>query len=167
VKWDGEASAGASGAQKGAGDVGGRRGRGFRRSCASARALVHDGRGEGGAGRGGVPRCNERESGRAGATTRCLAKRAREAEREEGREGGGNWRRQPGPTGQIEGESERAGREPPLTGGAHLSGGAGARARGRARPGWAELGRLGCFGFFFFPGFSNCFSIYFSLEFLI
>jgi hypothetical protein len=80
----------------------------------------------------------ERESGRAGATTRCLAKRAREAEREEGREGGGNWRRQPGPTGQIEGESERAGRELPLTGGAHLSGGAGARARaawlGRARP---------------------------------
>jgi hypothetical protein len=43
----------------------------------------------------------------------------------------------------------------------HLSGGAG------ARPGWAELGRLGCFGFFFFPGFSICFSISFSLGFSI
>jgi hypothetical protein len=30
-----------------------------------------------------------------------------------------------------------------------------------ARPGWAELGRLGCFAFFFFSGFSNCFSISF------
>jgi hypothetical protein len=37
------------------------------------------------------------------------------------------------------------GRELPLTRGAHLSGGAGAQA------GWAELGRLGCFGFFLFP----------------
>jgi hypothetical protein len=52
-----------------------------------------------------------RESGRAGATTRCLAKRAREAEREERREGEDNWRRQPGPTGQREGESKRAGEE--------------------------------------------------------
>jgi hypothetical protein len=36
-----------------------------------------------------------------------------------------------------------------------LSGGAG------ARPGWAELGWLGCFAFFFFSVFSNCFSISF------
>jgi hypothetical protein len=42
---------------------------------------------------------------------RCLAKRAREAEREEGRVGDGNWRRQPNPTGQREGESGRAGKE--------------------------------------------------------
>jgi hypothetical protein len=44
------------------------------------------------------------------------------------------------------------GKKLPLTGAAHLCGGAG------ARPDWAELG---CFGFFFFPGFSNCFSISF------
>jgi hypothetical protein len=35
-------------------------------------------------------------------------------------------------------------RELPLTGGVRLSGGAG------ARPGWAELGRLGCFLLFLF-----------------
>jgi hypothetical protein len=113
---------------------------------------------------GGVPRRSERESGRAGATARCLAKRARKAEREKGREGGGNWHRQPGLTGQREGESERVGKgtaadrwSPPV------------RRHGRASawPGWAELGRLGCFGFFFFPGFSNCFSISFSLGFSI
>jgi hypothetical protein len=43
VKWDREASAGAGGAQKGAGGVGGQRGRGSRRTCASACVLVHDG----------------------------------------------------------------------------------------------------------------------------
>jgi hypothetical protein len=55
-------------------------------------------------------------------------------------------------------EREREGareRELPLTGGVRLSGGAG------ARPGWAELGWLGCFFLFFFSGFSNSFSIYF------
>jgi hypothetical protein len=56
---------------------------------------------------------------------------------------------------------ESAGEGVPLTGGSHLSGGVG------ARPGWAELGRLGCIAFFFFPGFSNCFSISFSLGFSI
>jgi hypothetical protein len=105
-----------------------------------------------------------RESGRARATARCLAKRAHKAEREEGREGGGNWHRQPSPTGQRKGESERAGKgtaadrwRPPV------------RRRGRASawPGWAELGRLGCFVFFFFPRFSNCFSVSFSLGFSI
>jgi hypothetical protein len=62
----------------------------------------------------------------------------------------------------VDRERERVsarGREPPLTGGTYLSSGTG------ARPSWAELGRLGCFGFFFFPRFSNCFSIYFSLGF--
>jgi hypothetical protein len=52
-------------------------------------------------------------------------------------------------------------RELPLTGGVRLSGGAG------ARPGWADLGRLGCFPFSFFSGFSNSFSISFSLGFQI
>jgi hypothetical protein len=41
------------------------------------------------------------------------------------------------------------------------------RRRAGAWPGWAELGRLGCFAFFFFSGFSNCFSISFSLGFSI
>jgi hypothetical protein len=68
---------------------------------ARVRALVHGGHEEGGAGRA-IPRRNERESGSAGVMARCLAKWAREAEREEGREGGGNWRRQPSPTRQRE-----------------------------------------------------------------
>jgi hypothetical protein len=92
-----------------------------------------------------------------GATTRRLAKWARETEREEGRAGEGNRHDSLAPLGR-ERESERVsvrGKKLPLTGGAHLCGGAG------ARPDWAELGRLGCFGFFFFPGFSNCFSISF------
>jgi hypothetical protein len=102
----------------------------------------------------------ERErKGAHGATTKCLATRAREAEREEGRGGGNNWRRQVGPSGQRASERESAGeRKLQLTGGSHLSGGAG------ARPGWAELGLaglLGCFSFFFFSGFSNSFSISF------
>jgi hypothetical protein len=74
-------SASAGGAQKELGCVGGQRGRVTWRTCAGARVLVHGGRGEGGADRG-VPRCSERESGRAGVTTRCLAKRAHKAERE-------------------------------------------------------------------------------------
>jgi hypothetical protein len=56
---------------------------------------------------------------------------------------------------EREREGAREG-ELPLTGGVRLSGGAG------ARPGWAELGRLGCFLLYFFSGFSNSFSIGFS-----
>jgi hypothetical protein len=67
AKWDEGASAGAGGAKKGAGCVGGRRGRGSRRACASARVLVHGGHGEGRADRA-VPRHSERESERAGVT---------------------------------------------------------------------------------------------------
>jgi hypothetical protein len=68
---------------------------------------------------------------------------AREAERERGRAGEGNWRRQASPTEQRGGgeESARA-RKPPLVGGAHLSGDAGARAWGLAGldwAGWAEM----------------------------
>jgi hypothetical protein len=39
------------------------------------------------------------------------------------------------------------------------------RGREGARPGWADLGRLGWFILFFFSGFSNSFSISFSIEF--
>jgi hypothetical protein len=46
-----------------------------------------------------------------------------------------------------------------LTCGVRLSDGAG------TRPGWADLGWLGCFILFFFSGFSNSFSISFSIEF--
>jgi hypothetical protein len=109
VKWDGEVSAGAGVAQKGAASVGGRRGRGLRRR-AQVRVLVHGERGEG-RGDKGVPWHSERKSGRTGATARRLEKRARKAEREEGHAGEGNRRRQPGPTGQREGEIERAGEE--------------------------------------------------------
>jgi hypothetical protein len=59
---------------------------------------------------------------------------------------------------EREREGARKG-ELPLTDGVHMSGGAG------ARPGWADLSRLGCFPFFFFSGFSNSFSISFSIEF--
>jgi hypothetical protein len=37
--------------------------------------------------------------------------------------------------------------------------------RARARPGWLELGRLGRIRFFFFQGFSKCFSFIFSRVF--
>jgi hypothetical protein len=84
---------------------------------------------------------------------------AHEAEREEGHEGGGNLCRQPGLTGQREGESEHAGKEtaadrwnPPV------------RRHGRV----ARLGRAGLVGLlwlFLFPRFSNCFSISVSLGF--
>jgi hypothetical protein len=54
-------------------------------TCASARSLVHGGRQEGGANRGG-PRRREREGAR-GATAHRLANWAHEAERGEGRAG--------------------------------------------------------------------------------
>jgi hypothetical protein len=73
----------------------------------------------------------------------------RRAHEAEGCVGEGNRRRQPSPTGQREGERERG------------------RGRAGVRLGWAELGRLGCFGFFLFPGISICFSISFSLGFSI
>jgi hypothetical protein len=55
--------------------------------------------------------------------------------RGKGGAGEGDWRRQIGPTGQREGEESARGRKPPLTGGAHLSGSAG--ARGPAGLDWA------------------------------
>jgi hypothetical protein len=88
------------------GCVGGRRGRGSRHACASARVMVHDGRGEGGADRA-VPRRSERESGSAGVTVRRTDEAGPRGRGREGRARGGNWRRQPGPTGQGEGERAR------------------------------------------------------------
>jgi hypothetical protein len=95
-------------------------------TCVSARSLVHGVRGEGGADREG-PRHREREKGRAG---QWLDVWQNGPARQRGVRGGGgsNWRRQDGPTGQREGGGKRAGQKPPLTGGAHLSGGEGARA---------------------------------------
>jgi hypothetical protein len=69
-------------------------------------------------------------------------------------------RRQGDPTEQREGErEERRGSAP--RGGARLLETKGARAR------LGLVGRLGCFALFFFPEFSNCFSISFSLGFSI
>jgi hypothetical protein len=149
-------SAGAGGAQKGAGARGRASWLRIPTTCASARALVHGRRGEGGADRGGPRR---RERGRAcGATTRRLEKRARKAKREEGRA------KKLAPTAwphlaASERERERRVRDSlaptggvyllGVAGGVHLSGvagevrlsrAAGARARARATGlVWAEL----------------------------
>jgi hypothetical protein len=68
-------------------------------TCASARALVHGGRGDGGADSVG-PRHRERENGRTGVMAQRLAGQAREAEREEGCTSEGNRCQQLGPNGQ-------------------------------------------------------------------
>jgi hypothetical protein len=104
--------------------------------------LVHGGRGEGEADRGG-PRRRERKDGRA---------RQRFDDWQNGpakqREKRGALAKKPAPTawptGQRERERERRvrGRELPLTGGSHLSGGASARARGLAGPSWAGWAAL-------------------------
>jgi hypothetical protein len=79
------------------------------------------------------------------------------------RAGEENWRRQVGPSGQRARERESA-RERVSSAGRR---GPPVRRRGRAgaRPGWADLGRLGCFILFFFSRFSNSFSISFSIGF--
>jgi hypothetical protein len=120
------------------------------------RALVHSGRGEGGADRGG-PLHREREDGHTGATTQRLAQRARKAEREEGRAGEETDADTLAPLGSEREREESAGqygadrRVLPVKGGRR----AGARS-------WAGLGRI---GFLLFPEFPNCFSISFSLGF--
>jgi hypothetical protein len=146
-------SGGTGGGSKGAGAWAERRGRGSRRltrvrarwSTAGAGTAELTGKAHGA----------EREKGARGNGSASGRAAPRDGEGRGARGGENNWRRQVGPTGQREGGGKHAGQKPPLTGGAHLSGGAGARAR------WAELGRLGCFAFFFFSGFSNCFSISF------
>jgi hypothetical protein len=92
-----------------------------------------------------------------GAMARRLAIRAREThtERERERAGKGNWRRQIGPTGQrareggrVRGRIAADRRGPPV--------------RRCGRVAWLGLvGRLGCFPFFFFSGFTNSFYISF------
>jgi hypothetical protein len=78
------------------------------------------------------------------ATAQRLANRARETEREEGRARA----KQLAPTCQLqraESERERESareRKPPLTGGARLSGGAGAWARSLAGPSWVVWAAL-------------------------
>ena len=146
--------------KKGARRVGGRRGRETRR-----RARVRTRRSTAGAGKAkltGQTHGAEREKGTHGGNNSALANQARETERERERTGKGNWHRQVGPTGQRASEGGRARgrtvadrRGPPV------------RWRGRAgvRPSWADLGRLGCFPFFFFSRFSNFFSISFSIGF--
>jgi hypothetical protein len=131
-------SACAGGAQNGAGARGRVSWPRIPVTCASVRALVHGRHGEGRADRGG-PRRREREDRCAGATTRLLAKRARKAEREEGRAGEETGADSLAPLGRERVREGTRARELPLIGGTHLSGGAG------ARPGWAELG---CFSFF-------------------
>jgi hypothetical protein len=160
AKWNGEASVGAGGAQKGAGVRGRATWPGIS-ECVCGCARVGPRRGTGKAELTGQSLDAARGSGRAEGTARCADEVGpRGRDRKRARERG-----QPVPTTQPhwaergrERESER-GRKPPLTGGTHFSGGAG------TRPGWAELGQLGCFGFFYFPGISNCFSISFSLGF--
>jgi hypothetical protein len=91
-----------------------------------------------------------RGSGRAEGTARCADEAGSRGRDRKGRASEGNRCRQPGPTRQREGERESAGKETAADGAGEW-------------PGWAELGRLGCFGLFYFPRIYNCFSISFSL----
>jgi hypothetical protein len=147
------------GYKKRVGRVGGHRGRETRRR---ARVRMHRStatRGEGGADRA-VPRRREREKRDArgnDSTTGDPGPRDRE------RAGEVNWRRQDGPTGQKAREGARAG-DLPLRGGVHLSGTVGARASSLAGLNWAGWA-AGLLSFFFFSGFSNSFSISFSIWF--
>jgi hypothetical protein len=85
----------------------------------------------------------QRERGRAhGATARRLANRAREAEREEGRAGEGNRRRQLGPTGQRASEREREGCGADW----HRQTGSACQERQARKRGRAQLGLVGWFG---------------------
>jgi hypothetical protein len=105
-------------------------------TCASARSLVHGGRGEGEADRGG-PRRRERRGARA--TTQRLAVRAHETEKEEGCMGGATSADNSAPLGSEREGGKGARDRLPLTGGTRLSGAAGARARGLAGPSWARM----------------------------
>jgi hypothetical protein len=150
-------SAGACGAQKGVVARGWASWPRIPVTCASARALVHGRRGEGGADRGG-PRCRERGRARGGngSTTGKTGPQGRERRGARGRR---NRRRQPGPTGQREGERVRGGGscrlqvEPTCQA---------ARARGLARPSWAGWATL---PFSFFLNFLIAFLFLFSRVF--
>jgi hypothetical protein len=140
------------GYMKGAGRVGGRRGRETRRrarvrTCRSTvsaekaglTGLAHGAEGE------------ERGARGNGLATGETDLRDREREHT----GKGNWHRQIGPTGQRARERVRGRGELPLTGGIRLSGGAGARL------GWDELGWFGLLSPFLFLWIFNSFSISF------
>jgi hypothetical protein len=117
------------GSKKGAGCVGGHRGRETRR-----RARVRTRRSTARAGKAELTRQAhgaEREKVTRGGNGSTLANRARETERESERakETGANRLAPLGSEQEREGAHEG---EPPVTGGVRLSGGAGARARGLA-----------------------------------
>jgi hypothetical protein len=160
VKWNGGASAGAGGAQKGAGVRGRATWLGIS-TCVRECVRVGPRRGTGKAELIGRSHGAARGSGHMGGTAQCADEAGPRGRDRKERASEGNRCRQPGPTRQREGERERAGKEnaadrwnPPIR-----------RARTCGRATW--LGWLGCFGHFYFPGISNCFSISFSLGFSI
>jgi hypothetical protein len=153
------------------GCVGGRRGRGSQRACASAHALVHGGAGKAELTGQSHGAARERESGRAGVT----ARRTDEAG-PQGRGGrGARGQRQPAPIARPH-RAERGsarGREPPLIGGTHLSSDTGARASslaGASSAGWAALAFsfflefLIAFPFLFLKGFQFKFKPSFKFK---
>jgi hypothetical protein len=109
------------------------------RECARAGPRQGAGKAELTGGSHGAARGN----GRAGETVQRadeVSPRGREGEE---RAGEGNWHRHHGTTGQRERGRRHGLRETPLTGGSHLSGGAGARPRfrwGLDGPVWDALG---------------------------
>jgi hypothetical protein len=128
-----------------------------RGGVSSARSLVHGGSEEGGADREG-PRRREREKGRVGQRLGVWQNEPARHRGKMGARGGGGGATGTDKLAPLGWERERGsarGQKPPLTGGAHLSGSAG------ARPGWTKLGWLGCFAFFFFSEFSNDFPFLF------
>jgi hypothetical protein len=89
----------------------------------------------------------------------ALTRQAHEAETERGARARVTGADNPAPLGRGRGRRACRGRKPLLTGGAHLLGGKGTRARaaslGWVGPVWAEM------GFRFFQGISIAFSFYF------
>jgi hypothetical protein len=104
----------------------------------------------------------EREDGRAGLTARGLAKQARKAEREEGHVGVETGADSMAPLARERVREGVRGRGLPLIGGTHLSGDAGARACGLARPSWVDSAAL---PFSFFMNFLIAFPFPFSRVF--
>jgi hypothetical protein len=102
------------------------------------------GRGEGGADRGSHGAA--RENGRVAKRFSELTRRAREAERERGARARETSADRAAPLGR--GKGGACGEKPLLTGGAHLSCG----AKARARPCWAGVDRFGLKWFSLFSG---------------
>jgi hypothetical protein len=130
MRWGSECRHG-RGLKKELGHVGGRRGRGSRR-----RARVRARRSTAGAWRAeliGEAHGGERERRGAGDNGSVPGRTGPRGIEGRGARGGENyWRRQVGPTEQREGGGSTRGLKPLLTGGAHLSGGAGSQTRGLA-----------------------------------